>query len=190
VDADYDPIDTTGTSLVTTDRRDLEGYTLSVECFLKVVSVGLATDEPTADSFLEMVLTESRKMAILRLVSREQSWNMPFRKTALYPAVRASRRSLSLDLRQAAGRLAGKSIGFDRLAEVLERHGEMSARMSGTDDLELIHGKDATQIAAELLIKHGVARADATRLLRMSFERDMARSYPNLAELIDFLCAA
>jgi hypothetical protein len=179
-----------GETLVLTDRRDLEGYLLDERCFDKVIKLGVATDALDAPVFLRNVLEEARKVGILRKVSVEQEWKLPFRKTELHPAVTATKSAATIDIHQVAARLATKSIGLARLGEILDRFSEMEAKTSGWDDYLLVHGKDACAVVSEVLIKHGISRADAVRLLRMSFERPMVAGFPNLSLVFDFMCAA
>jgi hypothetical protein len=191
VDADNEPTvpPSPPAVLVLTDRRDFEGYLLTEACLDKVASVGVGTSALSGAALLAAVLSEARKVGVLRRLSDEQSWRMPFRKTELHPSITASRTAVVVDINRAITRLAGKSIGEDRASDVIALHVEATVRFELVPDHDIVHGKDATAILAEILLKHGVARVDAARIFRMALDRDAIKAYPNLQYVVEFLCA-
>lgn len=193
VDADHDRIDPVPIpeNVWLTDLRDLEAYCLRSDCVNKIFQLGANTDGVDAVAVLNQIFDAGRVISAMRLVSRREGLRLPFRGTEVSRYVIATKTGLTFDAETHLRVLLQKAQ-----IEVGRWHEISAAVVAATEELKLlaagdvVHGKDAVRLLAEILLRYGVARQDAERLLFMSFERHMADSHANLVAVLDYLQAA
>lgn len=171
-----------------TDGRDLEGYVLNVPCLEKVLSVGIGADVPSARKLLRAVLTQGRKLGLLRVLSELDSLRLPFRNTRLSRYVDYSGGRLQVDLdAYLQTLLQNAQISLTRLPHIRIRLGALEVRFKDIPDFELIHGKDAFCLIEKALSHFKLGENELARLLWTSFECSHVANHPNLTAIASFL---
>ena len=188
VDADFDRLvaGEIPSNCWRTDLRDLEAYFFRPECLEKVWRLGVGI-EIDGEEVLGSILAAARLVGLLRFVARRREQNLPFQRTDLRGRTESDGRSVTIDL-AAYARVLLQNAGIS-LAELSGLLDEVS-RLGGDPpqpEVDIPHGKDCVALVAEMLLRRGVAREDAERLVRVSFERGMTEEYPVLQQVVGFL---
>ncbi len=171
-----------------TDHRDMEGYVLRLECFDKVLRLGVATDRVTAEWLLRIVRDEGRRLGLVRLMSEVDSLRLPFQATRLRRYIGVDKGRVQVDLGAYLRALVQNAgISLSRLDEFRGRLEDLERAFAATPDEELIHGKDAVCIVEAVLSSCGVQPDEGTRLLWTSFETQFVVEGSTLEAVSAFL---
>src|SRR4051812_17444555 len=175
-----------------TDGRDLERYVLRLDCLVKVWQLGLAATDVDVERILEQTEELCRETAALRLVSHDEDCRLAFQSTALGRYVQVDgEHMVTLDLDAYVQTLLQNSgISLRRREEIRAKAEVELEALRDIANEQLVHGKDAFAVIAEVLVGHGVSRDDAARLMWTSFERAMLADYPGLQQVVAYLQAA
>ncbi len=189
VDADHDRVlgRTPPSGVIETDYRDREGYVLNEECIDKALLHGIGVDVPDAHSVLGQVGPAARQLAMLRLVSEQNDLKLPFQALEISAGVRIRSGHMVFDLGRLLRSLVDQSIGQARLPEVHKLLEKAAVDTKDVEDMQLIHGKDAFALIAEIFLKLKVPRIATPAVLWLTFERGMVDRYPNLSSAVAFL---
>jgi hypothetical protein len=175
-----------------TDTRDLDGYLLSVVSIEKLMKLALGECICDPGKIQLAVLKACRPLGVLRFVSNDENLKLPFQKTKIQKIIhwdlRRSKITLNLQ-RHIQSLLQNAGISLRAAAKIRESMDVATERFRDRADHELVHGKDAIGVIAELLNAYGVPREVAFPALRATFERSYAQKWPNLKEALGFLCA-
>jgi hypothetical protein len=171
-----------------TDKRDLEGYILRVECLDKVLSLGLSTEKITAIEILKAVRQHGRRLGAARLMSELESLDLPFQKTDVTKYLAVDAAGMSLDLHGfLRALLQNAGVSLVRLRELQNRIDSVEASHAKVPDAQMIHGKDAVAVIAVALSKFGLDQKEIARLLWTSFECAFVESGSVLETVVTFL---
>jgi hypothetical protein len=174
-------------NLILTDGRDLESYVLDKRCLQKVLRVGLGNESVEVETLFNQLVDTGKRLGAIRLMSDSDELNLPFQRTRLERYVTFAGGSVRVDYRSYLQTLLQNgSISITRLDALLNRAEEVLH--SHEHHADLVHGKDASRVAEAVLRQISAGSADATQLLWCAFEEAWAISYPNLAEVVSFLC--
>lgn len=192
VDADTDRImeRTAPSNVLLTDKRDLEGYVLRLECVEKVLRLGYLNERLDAREILRRVTALGRELGLMRLMSEVDERDLPFQRTELRGHLTFDGGSISLNSQgYATALLQNADISLKELPEIVSRHQEVTDSYSHLDDEQIVHGKDSIVVLERLLREHGLRSEDTGRLLRCSYERQWVQGHPSLENVYEFLTA-
>lgn len=171
-----------------TDGRDLEGYVLNVECFDKVLRVGVATDTVDAEELLKIVREIGRPLGLLRVLSEMNELFLPFQKTNLGKFIKLDDGAIRLNFQNyLKALLQNADMGLDKLSNIQEDLMKLQTDLNEQPDDQIIHGKDAFCIIEKALARFGVKSGEAAKLMWTSFEARFVKSGSNLDAAVNFL---
>lgn len=193
VDADFDRIfnQPNPPNVWFTDLRDLEAYLLHEECLRKLFHLAANTDQVDAGQLLATILAAGRRLAALRILSIRRGLNLPFQRTELQRHVDATSGGFTLNFESyVSALLQNAGISLRDLPDLIGATEAVALEFAATEDLQLVHGKDAVRLISEVLLEHGVGRDQAEGHFFMSFEAVMAQQFPTLLAVLEYLSAA
>ena len=191
-DADTDRLHSISvpTNVWLTDLRDMEGYLFREDCLDKLLKLGLGEESINARQLRNTILGLGRTLGLLRLVSDEEGFDLPFQRTDMRRSLSCSKGRIDLALnlgRYIATLLQNAGLNQGLATHISARIEEKQALLDNVPDHEIVHGKDALCLLEEVLYAHSVHRDDAIRILRTCFERTFIYEYPSLRNAIEYL---
>lgn len=175
-------------SIWLTDPRDLEGYTLCVECLDKMLKLGVNTEAMSAEEILEIVTSICSRLGLLRLLSERDALDLPFQRTDLRRRLRFISGQLRVDFdAYLRALLQNADISLARIPSVLRALDDLDEELRDVPHSEIIHGKDALLVIDKLLSRFGVKPNESSRMLWTSFEASFVISGSNLDVMKRFL---
>jgi hypothetical protein len=192
VDADWDKINERlpPESAWLTDFRDLESYTLRVECFEKMLLLGIASDRRPAAEVLESILREGRSLGALRILSDRRGLSLPFQETDLFRYCVSTQGLVSVRRKEYLQTLLQNAeISIGRLDELTIAWKGAEEELASWSDLEMVHGKDAVAMISRVVKDLGGTKDTAGSLLMTAYERRFALSAPTLVQVLNFIGA-
>lgn len=137
-----------------TDLRDLEAYFFREECVDKVFRLGLSTDDVDSAQLLKNALRIGRWLGVLRLLSDEKEWRLPFQITNLSRSLRYTRPQVEVHFlpeRYLTTLLQNARISQQQVTTIIKQVEESPLFLGNTPDREIAHGKDVTCILQKVL---------------------------------------
>jgi len=190
VDADWDRIfkKPQPPSVWLTDHRDLESYCLRVECFEKMLVLGLCCEGPTPSVALGSILTTGRALGVLRILSVREALNLPFQSVDLFRHSRSSQGLVSVNRHEYLRALVQNAgISLARLAELTDAWQRLEEELAKVPDLDLVHGKDAVALISRMLHDLGGKKDAADAILMTAYERRFLSETSTLENVVSFL---
>ena len=171
-----------------TDCRDLEGYFLQPESIHRLLTQGLAIESLKADDLIASVYRLGRPVGVLRFLSHRDDLKLPFKDRPLKPYLKRRQNVTQLEFDSYLQALMqGAGIKLTRLKEIKALHDDLTAELTGTDNEQLLHGKDSIQILGHLLKDHALDENSVEPSLWMSVDKASLGRFGNLSAAINFL---
>lgn len=183
IDADFLRIlkKTIPKTIILTDFRDLEAYLYEQNYLNKFIKVGLKTDKITPEFILDEI-SNAREIAIIRLCSEENGFNLPFQKTnknfSRYYAY-----GKGVNLTKYISALFQNCKKRPKIADFNKALDESKKKCASIADRDLIHGKDVLEIIKEIAKAHKYKKDNIELIFWMSFDRADINKFAALKEV-------
>lgn len=173
-------------NITNTDYKDLETYLLNVDCFEKLIKVGIKTDRIDSNKFFN----EAKKASyfgFVRISSLKSGLNLAVNETneniRRYINVSNTFDVSINDTRYLTALLQNSNIR----TSITDLKLIINSNIEDLKDEELefiIHGKDLLSVVSEICFKLGNNRENIDNLFWMSFDKSKIEEYQNLNEII------
>jgi len=175
-------------TVILTDGRDLESYTLSNSCFEKLWLTGVAGAVGEDKKLLSSVINLAKPIGILRVVSEKYQMNLPFQRLfekGWKRFLTGNRFDRTLDFKKLMRtllQLKHNSLkDYDDLNRIFETENDSFNQF---DSIQIIHGKDLIGILEVLL---SIDRQLVETMLYLSLNYDEVRFYPNIMQVVTWI---
>ena len=177
-------------NVTTTDFKDLESYLYERKSLDKFLNLGVKTDKIDSKKLLE-VIYEAKYFGFVRLHSIANKLCLKVNKTnenIRKHLTLGSDFSLSINgpkyLNAVFQNTNDKTLNFAELEAGIK---ETISLYEHESSRNLVHGKDALSLIAEVCNKLGLKKDSVASVFWMCFEANNVKNYPNLKSVVTFL---